>query len=231
MRRIVTQELLDNDAGSPTEIADGLADLRLVNRWFGGSSTSFRLLRRVASHTQAKELSLLDVAGASGDVAHYVQARMLRNGVRMDVTVLDRNASHLGRQFPSIAADALRIPFRDASFDVVCSSLFVHHLEPEEVQRFAREALRVARVAVVINDLRRSALHLASVYAGIPLHRSRMSRHDGPASVRRSYTVEELRDLLATTRLPLEIDKSYFFRIGAIVWKTPPAAGAAVPAR
>ncbi len=215
----MTQELLDHDQGSATEIADGLADLRFVNRWFGGSSTLFRLLSKVAAETGAKELSLLDVAGASGDVAHYVQARMLRNGVRVEVAVIDRSPTHLGKQFPSVAADALHLPFRNASFDVVCSSLFIHHLEPDEVMRFAQEALRVARVAVVINDLRRSALHLAAVYAGFPLHRSRMSRHDGPASVRRAYTVSEMRDMLATTQLPLEVRKSYFFRIGAILWK------------
>jgi ubiquinone/menaquinone biosynthesis C-methylase UbiE len=229
VRRTVTQELLDHDAGSPTEIADGLADLRFVNRWFGGSSTLFRLVSKVAAETQAKELSLLDVAGASGDVAHYVQARMLRNGVRVEVAVIDRSPAHLGTQFPSVAADALHIPFRDGSFDVVCSSLFLHHLEPDEVVRFSQEALRVARVAVVINDLRRSALHLAAVYAGFPLHRSRMSRHDGPASVCRSYTVKEMREMLAMTKLPLEIRKSYFFRIGAILWKA--AAGKAAGQR
>ena len=223
MRRTVIPELLDTDSGSPAEIAGSLNDLRLINRWFGGASTSFRLVQQVAHRIGARELTLLDVAGASGDIAHYVQARMLRIGIRVEVMLLDRSTSHLGRQFPAVAADALRMPFPDNSFDVVSCSLFLHHLEPEQIRAFASEALRVARVAVVANDLRRSSLHLACVYAGYPLYRSRLTRHDAPVSVRRSYTVEELQELLRDTpAAKAEIDNSYFFRLGATLWKQEP---------
>jgi SAM-dependent methyltransferase len=221
MRRTVTHELLDDDAGTPAEVAASLADLRRFNRWFGGSSTTFRMLRRVADRTGARELSLLDVAGATGDVAHYAQARLLRLGVRLEVTLLDRAATHLAREFPAVAGDALQLPFADGSFDLVTNSLLVHQLAPDEVARFVDEALRVCRTAVLINDLRRSALHLAAVYAGFPLYRSRLTRHDAPASVRQAYTVEELRHLLGRGAR-LEIERSYFFRVGAILWKREP---------
>jgi ubiquinone/menaquinone biosynthesis C-methylase UbiE len=223
MQRTVIPELLDTDAGSPAEVEGSLADLRLVNRWFGGASTLFRLVRNVAQRTGAREFSLLDVAGASGDIAHYVQARMLRLGVRVDIVLLDRSTSHLSQQFPAVAADALAMPFPDGSFDLVTSSLFLHHLEPEQIRSFANEALRVARVAVLANDLRRSALHLAAVYSGYVLYRSRLTRHDAPASVRRSYTAEELRDILrASSAARLEIEDSYLFRLAATLWKQEP---------
>ena len=223
MQRTVIPELLDTDSGSPAEIQGSLSDLRLINRWFGGASTSFRLVQQVAKRSGARELTMLDVAGASGDIAHYVQARMLRMGIRVDVTLLDRSTSHLGQQFPAVAADALRMPFPDNSFDVVSCSLFLHHLEPQEIRAFASEALRVARVAVLANDLRRSPLHLACVYAGYAFYRSRLTRHDAPVSVRRSYTVDELEDLLRDTpAAKVEIDNSYFFRLGATLWKQEP---------
>jgi ubiquinone/menaquinone biosynthesis C-methylase UbiE len=115
------------------------------------------------------------------------------------------------------------MPFPDNSFDIVTCSLFLHHLEPSEVRSFITEALRVARVAVLANDLRRSSFHLAAVYAGYPLYRSRITRHDAPASVRRSYTVEELQGLLCETPAArIEIDNSYFFRLGATLWKQEP---------
>jgi len=99
-------------------------------------------------------------------------------------------------------------------------SLFVHHLDPPEVVQFANEALRVASIAVLINDLRRSRLHLVAAYAGWPLFHSRLTRHDAPASVRRSYTVTELRGILAQTQAAqVEITKDFLFRIGAILWK------------
>ena len=88
------------------------------------------------------------------------------------------------------------------------------------LQVFAREALRVCRRAVLINDLIRSRTHLALVYLGLPLFRSRITWHDAPASVRRAYTVDEMRELLS--RLPaqrIEMSRHYLYRMGVLVWK------------
>lgn len=218
MRRTVIPELLDSDTGTPAEIEAQLADLRLINRRFGGTSTMTALLRRVARKSGRRELSLLDVAGASGDVARGTKQQLAREGIELSAVVSDRSPAHLGDGLPVVAADALALPFADGTFDVVGCSLFAHHLEPEEVTRFVREALRVARVAVVVNDLRRSAIHLAAVYSGFPLF-SKMSRHDAVASVRRAYTTDEMRAMLAHSGRPVEVFDSYFFRMGAIVWK------------
>ena len=80
------------------------------------------------------------------------------------------------------------------------SNLVAHHFEPEVVERVACEALRVARVAVLINDVIRSRVHLALTYAGLPLFRSRLTWHDAPASVRRAYTLEEMRSIVSRNR-------------------------------
>jgi ubiquinone/menaquinone biosynthesis C-methylase UbiE len=218
MRRTVTPELLDRDAGSPAEIAIALRDLRMVNRLFGGRRTMEALLRRVAAQARLRRMSFLDVAGASGDIAGTLRERFARDGIALEPVLLDRAASHLGNGMRAVAGDALALPFADGSFDVVGSSTFVHHLEPDEVARFAREALRVARVAAVINDLRRSAVHLAFVYSGWPIF-GRLSHSDGPASVRRSYTPAELKEILAPLVPRLEASTHYFFRQGFILWK------------
>ena len=122
----------------------------------------------------------------------------------------------------SVGGNALALPFQDSAFDIVSSSLFVHHLQPEQVVLFVREALRVCRVAVLINDLVRHPLHLAVAYAGVPLYRSRLTRNDAPASVRQAYTVNEMRNFLEKAEASrVEIHRQYFFRMGAIAWKQP----------
>jgi hypothetical protein len=91
------------------------------------------------------------------------------------------------------------------------------------LSRFVREAVRVTRRAVLINDLVRNPLHLALVYAGFPLMRSAISRADGVASVRRAYIPEELRQIISAgaDQAPrVDISRQFLFRMGAIVWKT-----------
>src|SRR5208282_6830409 len=105
--------------------------------------------------------------------------RLARKGITLEVTHVDLVQSHLLLGTRAVVADALALPFPDSSLDLVSCSLFAHHLEPDELARFAAEALRVSRCAVLINDLIRLPLHLALVYAGFPLMRSYVSRVDG----------------------------------------------------
>jgi ubiquinone/menaquinone biosynthesis C-methylase UbiE len=220
MKRVVIPELLDNDEGTPEEIEGSLADLRMINRNFGGVRTMTRLLRSVAQNQKLKTVTWLDVAGASGDVALLSQQRLSREGIVAQPTLLDRQISHMNRQLPAICGDALALPFADNSFDAVGCSLFAHHLEPDEVIGFAREALRVARYAVLVNDLIRSSLHLALIYAGTPLYRSRLTRHDAPASVKRAYTLQEMDAMLREAGAgEVETEKYFLKRMGVIAWK------------
>jgi hypothetical protein len=219
MKRSVTPELLDTDAGTSAEIRSGLRDLWRINSWFGGVSTSAAMVRKVAQVSGRRELRMLDVAAGSGDVPVAVRDRLKADGIVLRILLLDRAVTHLSGNRNAIVANALAIPLRDNSVDLVTSSLFLHHLEPAEVVHFVNEALRVCRIGVAINDLRRSRLHLAAAYAGLPLF-SRLTRHDALASVRRAYTVSELHSILGKTQANgIAIDRHYLFRMGAIAWK------------
>ncbi len=220
MRRIVRPEILDSDQASPEDVRDSLVDLQRINRWFGGTGTMAKLIDIVLEQTNARQLSLLDVASASGDIPHDVQQRLTQRGVRLNYTLLDRDLSHFASNgAPRVRGDALALPFRDNSFDLVGCSLFAHHLEPDQIGAFAHEALRVSRIGLLINDLRRSPLHLAAIYAGKPLFR-RITRHDSVASVLRSYTPDEMRSMLNHgTARAVTITNTYLFRMGAIAWK------------
>jgi SAM-dependent methyltransferase len=218
--RVDVPELLDDDLGTRDEIQSSLADLRRINRWFGGISTSQHLLSRVFDRAQQSTLSVLEVGGATGDTPAELVSRFRTHGKSLEYTIVDRSPAHLNGRFRSIAGDAVALPFRDASFDVVSCALLVHHFAPEEIIRFVRDALRVARHAVVINDLRRTSMHLALIYAGMPLYRSRLTRHDTVASVRRAYTPGELRKLIGSNFTnSVELSTYYLYRMGVIVWK------------
>jgi ubiquinone/menaquinone biosynthesis C-methylase UbiE len=225
--------LLDTDSGSSREIAEALLDLRGINRNFGGIGTLQQMVEHISGKLAVTSFTLLEVASGLGYVPQTVRQRLERSGIRLQITLLDRALSHLpsrisedstpGNNFapiPAVVADAMVLPFPDGSFDFVDSSLFAHHLSPQELVEFVTEGLRVCRVAVLINDLVRSPVHLGLVYAGLPLFQSRITRHDAPASVRGAYTPAEVTDLVQkTTAARVEIQRHYLFRMGVIVWK------------
>ncbi|HEY1937104.1 MAG TPA: methyltransferase domain-containing protein [Candidatus Angelobacter sp.] len=223
MKRVVVAELLDTDSGTPREVAASLKDLRMFNSWFGGVHTMSSLLRRVARQRHLKELSWVDVAGGEGYIASRTQQSLASSGIAVRPVILDRAATHLGERHPGVCGDALALPFANNSFDAVGCSLFLHHLEPDEIVRFAREGLRVARHALLIHDLQRYLMHLLLGYLGMPLYRSRITRHDAIASVRRAYTPDEVRKMLEQVAPAgdIEIRSFFLFRMGVIVWKQP----------
>ncbi len=221
MRRIVIPELLDDDLGTLAEIAASLRDLQRINDWFGGTQTTTHLLRRIAQTCQCRSLSLLELGAGNGHVPIVAKQQLGRDGFELQITLLDRVGSHLPQHgIAAVVADALQLPFREDAFDVVGCNLVAHHFEPEGLQKLACEALRVARMAVLINDLIRSRVHLALAYAGLPLFRSRLTWHDAPASVRRAYTLEEMRSILSgTAARRIEVSTHYLYRMGIVLWK------------
>jgi ubiquinone/menaquinone biosynthesis C-methylase UbiE len=229
MKRHSIPELLDTDSGAPSEIAAAFSDLRFINRSFGGLATTEAMIKRVAQASGCRSLSFLEVAAGSGHMPKAIQRRMQTQGISLQVSLLDRAWCHLHNggdsakptsMLHAVAGDALALPFRDESFDVVSCNLFAHHLSPEQTIRFVNEALRTCRIAVLVNDLVRHRVHLALAYAGLPLFRSRITWHDAPASVRQAYTSSEMQSMCEQTDAgKIEIRTRYLFRMGVIAWK------------
>jgi ubiquinone/menaquinone biosynthesis C-methylase UbiE len=103
------------------------------------------------------------------------------------------------RAYPEIVflrGDALSLPIRPGSVDLTISAMTLHHLEPEAGVRYLAEMDATARVGMIVNDLVRSHIAHAVVWLITRfITRSAISRHDGPLSVRRSYTPHEVSGL------------------------------------
>src|SRR5450755_3028408 len=112
MQRKVIAELLDDDLGTPDEIAKSLVDLRHISNWFGGTRTTTTLLRRVAQETGQTKLSLLEIGAGLGDVPLRARGALEKDGISLRVTLLDRLWSHLPTSgLPSVSGEALHLPF------------------------------------------------------------------------------------------------------------------------
>lgn len=207
--RAVAPELLDGERLDPDELRLNLREMAMLNRLPGGMDRSVRAVTRLLAAAPAgAERSVLDVGAGAGDFA-----RRLARQVPAQVTVADlrhevlRIARRNLRGTDGVTfrqADARALPFPDAAFDVVHASLLLHHFDPADAVSALRELRRVARLGVVINDLRRGRLaFLVTAATILALSRGRYTRHDGVLSARRAYTLPELDRLAGAAGLSL----------------------------
>lgn len=234
MKRFVVEELLDTNAGTPEEVQLSLDDLRGVNRWLGGNTFHTRLFAKAVAGTTGP-LSILEAAAGRATALQAALLPLQKQSRALTIHLLDASPDHLptaSHWDPSLPApqcipgNALNLPFADNSMDIVSCCLFLHHLEPEQWTIFFREALRVARVAVIFNEPERSRGHWLLACLGRFVFRSRISTHDSKASVRRAYTLEETRRILSAAGCQFEVQRHHCYRVGGIVWKNPPPAAA-----
>lgn len=195
-------EILDlpEEAYTLEELAKSHDDLALVNRFLGDRRA---LLKHLFSQLRGmKEFSLLDLATGSADLPVTIVDWARKKGMKPAVTAVDINelTLELARKrtanYPEITlqpADALALDFPDRSFDIVLCCKTAHHMTPEETVRLIREMRRVARQGYILLDLRRSWIAYALIVLLTRLTgRNRVTCHDGPLSVLKAYTPQEL---------------------------------------
>jgi 2-polyprenyl-3-methyl-5-hydroxy-6-metoxy-1,4-benzoquinol methylase len=211
-------EVIDNPAVDPALIMRSLEDVERANCLFGGSRSAIAELEP-ALDALPKSATLLDVGTGTGDIPVAAREAAARRGVSLTTIGLDVSPAlvtrHRERNTHVVVADALRLPFRDRSIDVVLGSQLLHHFDGARAAMLLREMDRVARVRVVISDLRRSraaafGFWIASFVFGF----HPVTRHDGVLSVFRGFLPDELADLLqvATGERP-RVSRRPLFRV------------------
>jgi phospholipid N-methyltransferase len=191
---------------APADRAASLRDIDRLNAWFGGHALALHHIKRVlAALPPAQPVTVVDVGTGSGGLAVRLVRWSRRAGRRLRVIALDLEASPqvtaAVRSFPEIwlvRGDALALPLRPGAVDLAVSSLTLHHLPPEVAVGALQEMASAARRGFVVVDLWRSRLALAAVWLTTRVLGCHwISRHDGPLSVRRSYSADEVRRLAA----------------------------------
>ena len=213
-------EILDDPATDPALRARSLRDIVRSNVLFGGRRAVLAELSRVME-SLADRASLLDVGTGLGDIPCRARERARREGKTIVAFGVDEAAS-LARACAGVldggvCADVRRLPFADGSVDVVTCSQLLHHFPDDEIARVICELDRVARVTVVICDLRRSWLAACAFWlASWPLGFHRITRHDGFVSVLRGFTADELsRHVLGALGQRAVVRRHLGFRISA----------------
>ena len=223
-KRIYEEELLDAGEGTDEDVARSLSDLRRINRFLGGRRVVPRALSSCLDGLNTKRVSLLDVGTGSADIPMAAAALCRERGFEPFVAAVDLSERNLrvarerlgvSSDIHFVRADSLKLPFAARSFDFVTASLFLHHFRDEDVVRLLADFGRIARRAVIVNDLVRNLVpYYFTRIAGPFLAWSFLTRNDGPVSVLRGFTADELDELAGRAGLvSTEVNRLFPYRL------------------
>ena len=215
-------ELMDGSAFKSDELVENLADLRRVNRYLGGQGALTRHLFPMIDALGKKHVRLLDVGTGSADIPARIIKWARGREIKIEFVVLDLNeiAAREARLhtagFPEIEvlrADAMVLPFEDGSFDFVIASLLLHHFDNQQAAELIKKFSRLARVAFIINDLRRHPVAYYSIkLLAYIFTKNRLIRNDSAVSVLRGFTERDFSDISKAAQLKLEIFRLFPYR-------------------
>jgi ubiquinone/menaquinone biosynthesis C-methylase UbiE len=198
-------ELMDDPRCDPAVLDRTYRRFTVVNALVSGWRSTFRdeVLPALPTDRRAR---VLDLGCGGGDLARSI-ARWARSAGRT-IDVIGVDPDHRAIR-AATRVDSPGVTFRTASsrdlvdaheqFDAVVSNHVLHHLSDDDRERFLAEsaALVGEHGRVVHSDIRRSPSAYRS-YAGASwlVSAGTFVRVDGLRSIRRSYTVDELRSVV-----------------------------------
>jgi ubiquinone/menaquinone biosynthesis C-methylase UbiE len=225
-------EWLDADDIPAQDLQKNLDDLRWLNHYLGSHWLLCTALQRVWRQVGCpSHLRVLDVGTGAGDIPAVLTRWGERRRVHIAVVAVDshlgvlqymRSVQSLPQSITCLQADGLCLPFCARAFDVVLCSTMLHHLEWQQGITLLQSMATVARYGVVVTDLVRSRLYYYAARLMLSLTACHaVTRHDGPLSVLRAYSVGEVREMARLAGLtPVHVSMALGYRF-MLVYEPP----------
>lgn len=196
---------MDDPALDRSRHFSALSGLARLNGLSRSAEILWTPIARLARELNVDRLRILDVATGAGDIPWRLWRKGKRAGFQLEIHGLDISPQALEfarreveRQHASIEFQCLNVLQEEwpRDFDVVVSSLFVHHLADRDIVSLLRRMQDSARHLVLINDLRRgvSGWLLAAAAARV-FTRSDVVHFDAPASAKAALRIDEMKTL------------------------------------
>jgi SAM-dependent methyltransferase len=198
-------EIMDQPGLDEGRHRQALRGLERINFWSRSAALVWGPVADLAREEPGRRLRVLDLASGAGDVPIRLWRRARRAGFSLQVEGCDvspaavahaaARAAEAGAEVRFFVWDALCGPL-PSGYDVVLSSLFLHHLPDEQAVDLLRRMAEAAGRLVLINDLERSRAGWLLAYLGTRLlSRSAVVHTDGLRSVEAAFNLHEVRSL------------------------------------
>ena len=206
IRKSRQPEIMDDFSINDNRIDIALKELKVINKYLGGNSTSQKgFIHLMYDIPGSDKINILDIGAGGSDNINVIR----ENRKNVQITCLDINKrsclyiknNRLGNYV--ICGDALHLPFKKSSFDIVHASLFIHHFGEVDIKNILNSCIYISKYGIVINDLQRSVF----AFIGIKLltllfSQSKMVKNDAPLSVKRGFLKNELKNILSALDSP-----------------------------
>jgi len=219
MKRSYEQEKMDDFSIQDKRIDLALIELRIINKYLGGISTTNSALNFFI-HSKNEKLKILDIGSGSSD--NLIAAKNLYP--HLQIISLDKNLGTLSNSANTllkINSDALYLPIKNESCDIVHVSLFLHHFNEKQIEKLLKEFLRISKIGIIINDLQRSFIALVGIkILTLLFSKSEMVKNDAPISVKRGFNRFELTSVFRNSGISnYRIKRKWAFRWMIVIKK------------
>lgn len=217
--RSIEEEIMDDLSMEGEMLRQTLDKLAQINQRLGGNQATINGLHTLLKN-QSKDtvIRMVDLGCGSGDMLRAVADFGRKNNFIFKLTGIDANeytinyARQLSANYPEISfikMDILADEFSGIAFDIVITTLFLHHFTNQQIEDLLIPVVNKARIGVVVNDLHRSstAYYLFKVIS--LFLKNPMVKKDGAISVLRGFKKNDL----------ISISKKLKDSVSTIHWK------------
>lgn len=196
-------EIMDDFNLEGENLRDALDKIAKINQLLGGNKLTLlgvkSLLKNASSDT---EITIVDVGCGNGDMLRILADYGLKNNLKFKLIGIDANnftvnhAISLSKKYSNISyrcEDIFDKAFTELKYDIVLSTLVLHHFKEDEIIKTLRLFYTNAKLGIVINDLQRSLIAYRLFQALCFVFRlNPLSREDGLISILRGFKKEDL---------------------------------------
>jgi 2-polyprenyl-3-methyl-5-hydroxy-6-metoxy-1,4-benzoquinol methylase len=216
------KEMMDAPVIPKRLMIRNLQELDFLNRMLGGHTITLQGIKQLV-RLKDKQYHIADLGCGSGDTLKHIARWARMKGYNVKLTGIDINEDAIAfmehrcrgySEITGVKTDYRTFLETTENIDIIHCSLFCHHLTDAELTELIRLLKSKVRVGFIINDLQRTRLawFAVRIFTTV-LNGSELSRHDGPLSVLKGFTEDELTALMNSEDvLNYSISRKWAFR-------------------
>ncbi len=222
-------ELMDDFTMTGELLGNTLDQLANINRWLGGNSVTLNGLKKLVKNESKNEvITIVDLGCGNGDMLRKVANYGRKEGYNFKLIGIDANeytinyAKNLSLNYHEIRylqQDVFSNEFKNLSYDIVLSTLFLHHFTEDKIVDLLALILKKANLGVIVNDLHRHSMAYYLFKLLCLVIRNPMVKEDGLISILRGFKRLDLKRISEKLKCNSNIQWKWAFRYQWILKK------------